>query len=186
MFSLKYCSLATYITSAVMLTVLLLSACGSGVRVQRSTVQYFDSSFSATVANKSFKVKKPRNGDYPLLDLFWIWQVKADNVQVFFAGDKLMFQYLDNGQPVEKQFAGHFKEKGYYEYYFSRKRIQIPPFIGFIYSRIDVYRVRLALTNEGDLIVDHKLDNSGNILIFGAGASVRGQSFFKASRSITK
>lgn len=156
-----------------------LTACSSGVHVQRSNVHYFDSGFSSTVANKSVKVKGRAFGDPPLLQLFRIQDVKADSVQVFFAGDKLTFRYTQNDRPVEKQFAGQFKSKGYYEYYFSREIIEIPPVIPIFFSRSNVNRIRLALTNEGDLIVDNKWVMGGNILILGAGDAGRRQSFFK-------
>ena len=59
---------------------------------------------------------------------------------------------------------------------------EIPPFIPIIYSRRNISRLRLAMTTAGELVVDHKWANDGNIFLLAGGGSGRAQYFFKLPR----
>ncbi|MHB1279041.1 MAG: hypothetical protein ACYC1Q_11675 [Bacteroidia bacterium] len=161
---------------------LLLGSCRTGMGVRKSKVAYFDSSFSATVSNYSFKVKGRSYGDLTLLDLFEVRYENADSVSIFFNdSNQLILVFGDTGQKIEKVFSGKFADKGYYEIYFRNKKNEIPPLFHIIYGNNDINRLRLALTNEGDLIIDNMWDQTFNIFILGAGSSGRRLSYFECN-----
>lgn len=166
----------------LLFTTLLLCSCRSGMGIRKSKVVYFDSTFSATVSNYSFKVKGRHWGDNSLLQLFEIGVVTTDSVSLRFNdSNALILSYEVHGQKFENVFNGKFADKGYYEFYFRNKRKEIPPVIHIIYSRNHINRVRIALTNEGDLLVENMWDDSGNIFIIGAGDSGRRLSYFECN-----
>ena len=159
---------------------MLLCSCGTGLSIRKSKVNYFDSNFSATVDNKSFKVKGRRYGDLTLLNLFEIRDENIDSVHISFNDSKeLKLTYTFKGQEIIKTLTGYFAKKGYYEIYFRNQKKEIPPLLPIIYSNNHINRVRLALTIDGNLIIDNMWDDSGNIFILAAGSSGRRQSFFK-------
>jgi hypothetical protein len=171
---------------SIILTTFILCSCGTGLNIRKSKIKYFDSGFSATVDNKSFKVKGRRYGDLTLLNLFKIREATVDSVHLDFNDKKeLQFTYIDKGQKTVKTFTGNFSKKGFYEIYFRNQKKEIPPLFPIFYSNNHINRVRLALTHEGDLIVDNMWDDSGNIFILATGSSGRRQSFFKR-KTITK
>ncbi|HCS21033.1 MAG TPA: hypothetical protein DIW47_10825 [Bacteroidetes bacterium] len=148
--------------------------------LRKSKVTYFDNHFSATVSNYSFKKKGSNWSEPSLLQLFEIGVVNTDSVSLGFNdSNALILSYEVNGQKFENVFNGKFADKGYYEIYFRNKRKEIPPVIHIIYSSNHINRVRLALTKEGDLLVDNMWDDSGNIFIIGAGDSGRRLSYFE-------
>lgn len=162
------------------LTILILGSCRSGVGIRKANTNYFDSSFSVMVNNKSFKIKDQKYKDRTLLNLFKINEEKADTVYMSFNNSKeLKITFTDKGQTITKTFAGEFTRRGYFEIYFSNKRIEIPPLLPIIYSNNNIDRIRIALTIEGDLIVDNKWDHSGSIFLLAGGGIGRQQSYFK-------
>lgn len=127
-------------------------------------------------------MKGGRYGNLTLLNIFEIRDENIDSVQISFNDTKeLKFTYTDKGQKIIKTFAGTFAKKGYFEIYFRNQKKEIPPLLPIIYSNNHINRVRLALTIDGNLIVDNMWDDSGNIFILAAGSSGRRQSFFKCS-----
>lgn len=165
----------------IILATLFLSACGTGVSVRKSNVKYFDGRLSGTFDNNAFKVNGRRYGSPTLLDLFEIYQVRTDSVSVVLdRSGELELAYTDNdGECKKSRLKGSFTKKGYYEVFLRNDKKEIPPFFSIIYGRYNVNRIRLALTTEGDLIVDNTWDESANILFLGVGDKGRRQSFFK-------
>lgn len=158
----------------------ILSSCRTGMGVRKSKVSYFDSSFSATVSNHSFDVKGQQWGDNSLLQLFEIGIVNTDSVSMRFNdSNALVLSYKVHGQKFENVFNGKFADKGYYEIYFRNESKEIPPGFHIIYSKHNINRLRIALTKEGDLLVDNMWDESGNIFIITAGGSGRRLSYFE-------
>jgi hypothetical protein len=150
--------------------------------IRKSKIKYFDSSFSAIVDNNSYKVKGRRFGDLTLLNLFEIRDENIDRVNISFNDSKEMkLSYTYKGQETTKILTGNFAKKGYFEIYFRNQKKEIPPLLPIIYSNNHINRVRLALTIDGNLIVDNMWDDSGNIFILAAGSSGRRQSFFKCN-----
>lgn len=66
-------------------------------------------------------------------------------------------------------------KKEFYEIYFRKKRIPFYP----VYAITDVSRVRLRLTADSTLVVDHYRNNSGMIAFMAAGQSSKMQYQFK-------
>lgn len=168
-----------FTATAIILLCLFLNSCSSGVKVSRSQVIYFDKSFSAKVLNKPYKTGS-RYKTPTLLNLFEISeQPHSDTVHFSFnSKNELEVTYLARGQKLTDTFAGTFHRKGFYEIYLRKKKTEIPPFLPILYSSNDIYRIRLALTPGGNLIVDNKWDRTGNIFLMGGGSSERTQSFF--------
>ena len=157
-----------------------LCSCGTGLSVRKSQVKYFDSRFSGTFHNSAFKVNGRRYGSPALLELFEIRQVKTDSVSVVFDRQgELKLSYQDSEGKVKiETFKGAFIKKGYYEVFLRNDRKEIPPAFSFIYSKCNINRVRLALSAQGDLIVDNEWNESANILFLGVGDKGRRQSYF--------
>lgn len=159
-----------------------ISSCGSGLSIRKSKVKYFASSFSATVDNNSYKVKGRRYGGVTLLNIFEIRDKNIDSVYISFNdSNELKLSYTYKGQEITEIFIGNFAKKGYYEIYFRNQKKEFPPVLPIIYSNNHIKRVRLALTIDGNLIVDNMWDDSGNIFILAGGSSGRRQIFFKCN-----
>ena len=119
--------------------------------------------------------------DSTFLNFFNIKTTTNDSISIHFTrGKELQVSYVDGGQKREETFKGQFVTKGYYEFYFIKRKLDIPPFVPFVRSKHEINRIRLALNLEGELVVDVMWDYTTSILLFlGAGDSRRQQSFFK-------
>ena len=161
------------------------TSCGSGLKLKKSQIKYFDSIFSAIVENKTFKQTGEGFRDSTFLNLFYIKAPYNDSIRINFNRDnELNVVYSDSGKINEKTFKGQFIKDGYYEFYFDNRKLDIPPIVPIFYSKHDIDRIRIYLTIGGDLVVDKMWDNSGSILVFlGAGDSRRQQSFFKIRKT---
>jgi hypothetical protein len=164
-------------------TFLLLYSCRTGLNVRKSQLKYVDKNFSVRVANNSFKVRGDRYGNPTLLTLFEINSVNTDNVDSvsikFIDSLKLQITYNDSGTIINKIFNGEFNKKGYYEIYIRNESKVIP----IIYAKHNINRIRIGTTIQDDLIIDNEWNESGHILIFGAGDRGRRQSYFKTRKT---
>ncbi|RKS02856.1 hypothetical protein C8C84_2586 [Flavobacterium sp. 102] len=79
-------------------------------------------------------------------------------------------------------YQGKFSKKGYYEIFIRKKNIQIPPVLHLLYSKIDIYRLRISLNKEKELIIDSYYKRGGNVFLLAAGGSGRTQYYFKATK----
>ncbi len=173
-------------TAIVLWVLFSLSSCGTGLQISKSKVMYFDNRFSAFVDNTAFKAKASRYGSPSLLGLFEIPHLSPDSVCIKFAPtQELVLQYWENGQKKEKSFKGQFKRKGYYEIFLDNYKKEIPPLFPIFFSSYNINRIRLAQMQNGDLIIDNRWNQSGNIFLLAAGSSGRRQSFFKIRLTAT-
>lgn len=167
----------------IALIISIFYSCGSGLKVNKSKVQILTPFFTARVANSSYKVtpeKKFRKDNLKLLSIFRDATADIDSLDIYFNSNKeLTLEYRYNGQEVVKTFKGQFSKRGYYEFYLDKKRIEIPPMLPILYSKVHVDRYRIGLTIDGDLIVDQLHENSGNIVFLSAGYRYRLQTFHK-------
>ena len=172
------------------LTILICTACGTGLRMNKSYCIPIDDKYSGTFPNRSYKANDG-NCDMTLLQLFNIFDSKTDSVMIEF--DKvgqLQITFRDslsnlNDKTRIETFQGYFSHKGYYEIYLKKEKKEIPPLFPIIYSDYNIDRIRIAFTTENDLIIDNKWKLGGNIFLMAAGDSDRTQYFFKKS-DITK
>jgi hypothetical protein len=170
--TIKACRQLIKMKQVVVICMLLMVA--GKTYSQESVVQ------SGTFNNHAYKVKGRRYGSPTLLDLFEIYNVKADTVSIMCdkSGGLELTYKDDEGKFKTEKFKGTFAKKGYYEVFLSNEKKEIPPVFPIIFSKYNVNRIRLALTVKGDLIVDNKWIKGGNIFILGAGDKGRRQSFF--------
>lgn len=168
----------------IILAAFFILSCGTGLSVRKSQVKYFENQFTGTFNNHSYKVNGRRYGSPTLLDLFEIYNVKADSVSIMYdkLGELELIYKDDEGKFKKEKLKGTFAKKGYYEVFLRNDKKEIPPVFPIIYGKYNVNRIRLALTLEGDLIVDNKWNKGGNIFILGVGDKGRRQSFFSRKK----
>ncbi len=159
----------------IILTFLILSSC-TGLKIKRADFKPIDKTFNSSFYNVPSKTK----GHYPdstMLEVFEIFQVRSDSINLSFNNSgQLQISFDKNSQT--KSFDGKFK-KGYFQIYFRNKKTIIPIF----YSKRDIYRLRLALTKDNELIIANKWARDGNIFILAGGASGHRKYYFKQTRT---
>lgn len=165
-----------------MALLVLLASCGTGLKISKSDFNPIERGFSKSFANQSFKTSKSITGSTTgpkLLELFGVSETEAELVILTFKNDSLELTYIDKSVVKTQSFQVKHKHKGYLETLSVNKKIQIPPFLPFLYSNVNFNRMRIGLTTNGELIVDNKWEKSGNVFIFMGGAGGRTQYFFK-------
>jgi hypothetical protein len=133
--------------------------------------------------NNAYKVNTKIYGSPTLLALIEVYSIEADSVSIKirdnYEGELNYKDYKD--LPTElrmKVLEGRLSKKGYIVVFLSNKRTEIPPFFPIIYSRVNVNRLRLSFTQDGNLVMDNKWNRSGNIFLLGAGEKGRRKSYF--------
>lgn len=160
---------------------ILLNSCGLGLRVSQSQLKPIENDFTKSFSNHSFKTSKSTVSSKTspkLLELFGIPESEAELVSVLFRNDSLELGYTDKSVLKTVSFPVKQKSKGYLEILSVTKKIQIPPFLPFLYSNVDFNRLRIGITNNDELIIDHKWEKSGSVFIFMGGGGGRTQYFF--------
>lgn len=167
-----------YITG--ILSVFILSSCGTGLRIGRKDYAPINNRFNATICNNPFKTKGRTYSELTLLDMFDLFRLHSDSISLHFdEKEKLVLIFNDSLLKRTEIFEGRFKKKGYYEIYLRYKKKEIPPFVPIIYGYRDIDRIRIGLTKENNLVVDNKWARDGNIFILAGGGSGRFRCFFK-------
>jgi len=130
-----------------------------------------DSSFHARINNNAAGCNTKIYGSPDLSSIFRLDGPIHDTVDISFTNHhELKVRYQSVHGNIEKIFKGRFDRKGRFVFFHSKKRLEIPPFIAIIYSRVNWERVRISLTPDRKFVHIHsKWDHSGNILIFGGG-----------------
>ncbi|SKB91531.1 hypothetical protein SAMN05660841_03059 [Sphingobacterium nematocida] len=159
-----------------------LFSCGTGLRISKSDFKPIENDFSTSFVNQSFKTSKSIAGSTTgpkLLELFGVSESEAERVTLTFKDDSLELVYTDKSVVKTLSFQVKHTRKGYLEILSVNKKIQIPPFLPFLYSNVDFNRTRIGFTTRGELVIDDKWEKSGNVFIFMGGAGGRTQYFFK-------
>ncbi|MFZ4704393.1 MAG: hypothetical protein ACOYMF_00155 [Bacteroidales bacterium] len=158
--------------------IILMSSCGTSLKINKTIFQKIDNSFSGTYCNKLFKTSVNGEGsksEFDILELLDINDVKTDSVNLEFTENgSLMITYKDSLLVKVKTFRGKFK-RGYYQIYHRRERIIIP----IIFSHVDVRRIRLCKSEDKVLVIDYYEYVGGNFLVFAGGGPWRRQYFFR-------
>lgn len=161
----------------------LLTSCGTGLRISKNDFKPIVKDFSTSFANQSFKTSKSIAGSTSgpkLLELFGVLDAESKMVTLSYKNNnvlELVYEDKDSAQTLEVKVR-HVR-KGYLEILSVNKRIQIPPFIPFLYSDMDYNRMRIGFKANGELIIDNQWEKSGNVFIFMGGGGGRTQYFFK-------
>ncbi|PBQ30301.1 hypothetical protein CNR22_00505 [Sphingobacteriaceae bacterium] len=134
-----------------------------------------DQNFSGTFTNNVCKFRGVTEKDN-MLELFAAGASKEEKLKISFDSiGRLKLASLSEDWSAE--FNGKFK-RGFYQVYLRKKRIEIPPFFPFIYSDVDVYRLRIAFHPYGYLMVENNYFKGKSIFFLGGGRGQRNLYFF--------
>lgn len=92
-------------------------------------------------------------------DFFYLTYLPSSQIKISYWVDS-----LENGFKKEIYLLGK-KKKKYFESYFSKKQIIIP----FLFSWINIDRIRIGKAHIDNLVIMHFSDRSGNILFIAEG-----------------
>lgn len=167
------------------LTLIFFSSCGTRMKIDNKNFNKITNNFSGTFSMYPHKVKSKQKTNYKSNLLHLLNQSNVNTSKI----KKVSFKFNENyglmiyyesffGTEIE-YFKGKFKKNGYYEIYFSKKRVEIPPLFPLFYSKVNINRIRIGLNKNGDLIIDNYQNRSANIFLLAGGNTLRSQSFFK-------
>jgi hypothetical protein len=98
-----------------------------------------------------------------LITRFRIYNDNVDEVRITAVSPKeIKLTYRTGNDLHEQIFSGKMKRK-YFEYYHFKDQIIIP----LIFTFIDVYRIRVGKSKDGELLIRSYRESSRSILIFG-------------------
>lgn len=153
--------------------------------IKSSELKKIDTNFSGTFKNLSYKnIRKHGNGyefdNLGVLRLFEIGNQNVDSINVSFTTDNsLILKYSDSTGTRTGEFSGKFSKRGFYEFYFNKHNIEIPPFIPIIYSNTKINRIRISLSSENKLLIEKYRAQGGNVFILGGGGSSKSIYYFE-------
>ena len=172
----------------ILITLLSLCSCEPSRTLFNKENTRIDQKFSGSFRNANFKTdsltvqtRVARSSPITILNLCGIYSKNISNsveIQII-ENRKLEIKYTDSSISKTKTLYGKLKKKGYFQCYTKRKVIQIPPFISFIYSRRLIDRLRIGVSQSGDLLIHNKYLSEGNIFIFGSGVNYKELYYFK-------
>lgn len=166
---------------------ILLYSCSIIPKIKDSDIDPITNKFWGVYSNKPHSIRANHeltkyDSSTTLLQLFNNSKNKnpeIDSIQIIFdSHGQLQLSTKDSCTPLQIM-KGSFSKKGYYEIYFSNKKIEIPPIIHFFFSNHNVERLRLYKTKDNDLIVYRYYYYSGNFLLVGGEGPKKKQFFFR-------
>ncbi|HEY0977850.1 MAG TPA: hypothetical protein VGE21_10290 [Flavobacteriales bacterium] len=163
------------IATSCTLLLVLSTSCGSGVKVAGSQFEPMLPGMELKVPAQAFRTTG-RKGRMTLPELFR-WTDGAVQ-EVTLNTDSLGGVTVRMGTSAQR-YEGKRSPHGYYEIDLERNITEIPPLLPIIYSERHLSRLRLAMTKQGELVIDHKWANDGNIFLLAGGGSGRTQYFFR-------
>ncbi len=168
--------------SLILILILFASSCATKMKISEKKLEKIEPNFSGYFYNTSYKrldkkgtIKKQSS----ILNAVWLEQ---EDVQVIYMeigkNEVLNISFFDSytNKMQTATFKGKFK-RGFYELYLVKKSIKIPPIIPVIYGIVDIDRVRIGKSKNGDLIIEKYIDRGGCILFFCAGGTWTHQNF---------
>jgi hypothetical protein len=152
--------------------------CGSGLKVSRKDLKPLPPGFSGTFHAQPVHTPHKRRPGPNLLHPFELIATSLDTVQLSITAEGLLtLNYREGGARTE-QFMGTFSKRGYFEVYTRKEIKEVPPLVPIIHGRRVVNRIRIALSTDSSLVLDHKWENSGNIFLLAGGGGGRSQNFY--------
>ncbi len=161
----------------------LVSACGTGVKVPRSTFRRMPKDATFVVEARSGQMSERTMSLGTIAQLLALDAEMNDRVLLRTDSSGTLFVELTGSNATEVYaFTGSHARRGYLEIFLANDVKEIPPFLPIIYSRRNIDRLRLALTNGDQLVIDHKWAKDGNIFLLSGGGSGRVQYSFRVAR----
>ncbi|MBV4357465.1 hypothetical protein [Pinibacter aurantiacus] len=161
---------------------LIISACSCETtsRIKKSDINPISNKFEGAYDNKPYLIRsnlQVTKKDYletavSLFDTSQTLKSDLDFIQINFnSKGQLCLHYKDTSVFKATTLNGKFSKKGYYEIYFKKEQLEIPPVVHVLFSTHDIQRLRIYETKSDDLIVYYYNYISGNFLFVGDGPS---------------
>jgi len=166
----------------IILTVsILINSCGTYQlnRTKEFTKLNSSTDLNAEYVAYSIPTKKQENPTsvFPLFNIQSLSDINYFKVNLL-DSKSIKIEYFDYKENANKElvFEGKLKKK-FFEIYFEKKQLIIP----LIVSNIDINRLRIGKDKNDNLVLMNFYENSGNLLIIGAGYSRETPYLFKKS-----
>lgn len=161
--NLKIKIMKTHALKIILLLAVLFSAsCSSEHEFTKKGLVNIDKKISGSYHNTTMSEFDRKTKLSEFFNLFETDSVTSIKTQK----NTLYIDYVNATGKHVKTFQGNFKNK-FFEFYHYYDTLLIPPLIVSLQER----GVRLSLDENSNLVVNEYHDNSGMILIFGAGSS---------------
>jgi len=170
--------LKIFIISSVLF---LCHSCGmSRLKIPKNQVKTVGIGFKGT-----FKNMNATDSSHTLASLFGIYKEEPENISIEITSNKeLKISYIDSlGKKQTNFLKGKLHKKGYFQHFVFKERIQIPPIFSIIYGKVNINRIRLALTQQNNLVIDSYYNSGGNIFILAGGYFHRHPYYFEPTKS---
>jgi hypothetical protein len=174
--------MAAFLVRLSTTTVLLLSlavtiySCKAGRPLNKGDYYSINKDFSGAFKNKSYE--SMGSGDSTILNFFEISAtLSSDTITLSFDSiGNLNVQFQDAGKARTKKFKGKFSEKGGYFTVYIERNIKR----GFLLNHRTIDRLRIAQTQDNNLIIENWYQDSGSaLIILAAGHSYRKIGFYE-------
>lgn len=143
----------------------------TGLKVRKSDLHPINESFTGTFFNDTLRTEG-RFTDKTMLEVFRIKDQQTDSVSLKFLNSRQM-QIAFGQQFQTKTYDGKFRN-GYFQIFLQKKQFILPPI--FMYR--DIYRLRITLTKENDLLIANMWAQDGMILLLAGGDTSHRKFYF--------
>lgn len=157
-------------------------SCKLGVKIPKSEKARLSTGFSTTLQNQAMQTTSNFRSNFienfPI-SIDSISQISEVQLKIVNKSEMLIsFKEKDNIR--EFTILGNLVSGKYFEIYFERKKLQIPPLIPIIRGNTSINRLRIGKDRNGNIIVDHYKNYTGNFLILAAGHKSRHNSIYRS------
>ncbi|ANH80341.1 hypothetical protein A8C56_04525 [Niabella ginsenosidivorans] len=167
--------------------VILFTSCETISRIKKQDINPITNEFAGTYDNKPYFIRAKygvTNSDssitaVKLFDTSKTRRADLDHIRINFnTKGWLNLSYKDTSVFQPLLLNGRFSRQGYYEIYFNKKKIEIPPVVHFLFSTHNINRLRIYQTKNKDLVICEYDFVSGNLLFAGGEGPDKKQFFF--------
>ena len=157
------------------LCILVLNSCKFGIHIPKSEFSNLIVGEKVTFQNKAKKTTERISSTF--LEKFPYFKDTLNNVKeiriLVVTKNEIMISFIQNGYEKEYRINGELVSNKYFEIYFIKEKLQIPPYFPIIRGNNSIDRLRIGKLINGEIIVDHFQDYTGNIFILAAGYRLR-------------
>lgn len=170
----------TLIKALSILSILVFSSCATGMQIAKENFKPINTNFEGVFQNKQYNLIKEDEYTKTLASLLSLKDKPKEIALHFNTKKELVVRYKDSlNNPKEKILKGKLRNRGYYQVYLYKKRLEIPPLFPIIYSKVSITKIRIAMTKEDKLVIDYISDDGMNIFILAGGTYYRNQYYFE-------